>query len=68
MSNKQKFGPDNWLYILTNAIANYTEEGGQVVTIQNDHGEILVRFVGVTARDARLHPDFVAMVKADEQA
>ena len=66
-TNNQKLGADNWLHILSNAIGNYAEEGGEVVVILNDPDEILVRFVGVKRGDERLNPKFIALVNRDNE-
>lgn len=62
--NKQKFGSDNWLYILTNAIANYQEEGGQVfVAEEEDIQGIAIYFHNLQPQDRRLHPAFVQLIR-----
>jgi hypothetical protein len=61
--SKQKIGRDNWLYILTNAITNYVEEGGEAqVASDPAAGAITVRLCQVRPGDRRLHPEFVALL------
>jgi hypothetical protein len=61
--SKQNFGADNWLYILTNAISNFVEEGGQVEVIEDAAlSSIVIVLSGVQPGDRRLHPDFRALV------
>jgi hypothetical protein len=57
--SKQKFGPDNWLYILTNAVSNYVNEGGAVEVVEDEEiGSIVIVLNAVEPGDNRLHPDF----------
>lgn len=60
--SKQKLGRDNWLHILSNAIANYANEGGRVYIVTNFAGDVVIRLVGVEKHDQRLHPDFKDLV------
>ena len=59
--SKQKFGKDNWLYILTNAIVNYVDEGGEVGVTAGNDGAITITLNGVQPGDRRLHSDFEAL-------
>lgn len=60
--NKQKFGSDNWLYILTNALANYQEEGGQLAVEAGSEG-LTIYFRNLQPQDRRLHPAFVQLIR-----
>lgn len=62
-SNSQQFGPDNWLHIISNALANYVEEGGSL-SISEGSGSLSVTFSGVEAGDSRLNAKFVEMMEA----
>jgi hypothetical protein len=57
--SKQKIGRDNWLYILTNAVMNYVNEGGAVEVIEDEEiASIVIVLNEVEPGDNRLHPDF----------
>jgi hypothetical protein len=63
--SKQKIGPDNWLYILTNAVSNYVNEGGTVEIIDDEEiASIVIVLNEVEPGDKRLHPDFEALIDA----
>jgi hypothetical protein len=58
----KKIGPDNWLFILTNAISYYIEEGGEIEPFYNeDTGAIGINFCRVGPADQRLHPGFAEL-------
>lgn len=52
----------NWLSIASFDLHKYVKAGGQI-EIMADEGGLLVRFVGVTADDARLHRKFLQMIE-----
>jgi hypothetical protein len=61
MPRKQMLGMDNWLHILSSAIANYAEEGGEIVIgcrPEFEGPDVIVVLTGVDVSDPRLHPDF----------
>jgi len=61
--NKQKIGKDNWLFILTNALANYVEAGGRVEVFEDEEiGAMGIYLTEVEADDTRLHPGFVKLI------
>ena len=61
--NKQKLGKDNWLHILTNAIANYADEGGEVsIGFSELTGAMAVTFDNIQPGDSRLNGAFVALI------
>lgn len=67
--SKQLLGRDNWLHILSNAIANYAEEGGEVqVTISEGHNGVVIYLEKTTPQDDRLHPDFVRLLDLQHDA
>jgi hypothetical protein len=65
MAKKSDIGADNWLYILTNAISNFVDEGGQILGLGD--GEVTITLRGVGRDDPRLHPDFVKLLDLDEE-
>jgi hypothetical protein len=70
MPRKQMLGKDNWLFILSSAIANYAEEGGSVVIgcrPMFEDPDVIIELSGVDLDDPRLHPDFVALYERSKQ-
>jgi hypothetical protein len=54
--NGEKIGSDNWLFIVTNALSYFIEEGGQVRLIYDEvTHSIDVRLYGVGPADPRIH-------------
>jgi hypothetical protein len=58
---KSQMGLDNWLHIVSSAIANYVDEGG-MARVLIDNGLVVVEF-DAAADDDRLHPDFVKLIE-----
>jgi hypothetical protein len=67
--NAQKLGKDNWLFILTNAIANYADAGGEVaIYFEELTGSMKVVFEHIEPDDSRLNGAFVALVDWQDNA
>jgi hypothetical protein len=63
--SEQKIGADNWLHILSHAITNYTEEGGEIC-VEEIEGEVRVVFTAVSLADGRLHPKFKKLAQVED--
>lgn len=60
--NNSGIGPDNWLHILTHALALFADEGGQADVVTDAEGNLVIVLPGVKPTDRRLHPEFVQLI------
>ncbi len=46
-------GADNWIYIASDALSNFREEGG-AITIREGGSGLIIELPGITAEDPRI--------------